>query len=760
MTGSFHQPELYAALKLPGANLGQYQWDIKQPFDTCVYRKDGAIVYEGKTFVRNDTGKFAFFSLRTSFIRKGAASPPAAVGSGLDAGQGRQIGFVTPVADIGQQSMRLEIVDRKDATVVYAIRTLPMSVEYSPITITLLQPSYRDSIYATQKLHKLKLQLDFALSPEEAAQGSAKVSLRPVGPAAGRPLAEVSLPRLSPTMTVEMPTTALVVGDYEVETQVVRAGKALYRSSKTLHKLPPVANEWRIDENLVLRHNGEPVLPFGFFSIPASEMAKRDAPWVLAQSYSASYFPLAEMKTMLDGFAAAGTAITFEPWFPHKTVEESRYREPLSDDEIASIRQRVHDLKDHPAVLSWYIWDEPEGSLVLPERLKGCRDVCAVEDPYHPCIMLNDSIDGIFKYKDGGDILMPDPYPCFVKGGFAASPIEKVGRFMDACYEAGRGRKAVWVTPQAFNYGDYGQVNGRCPTFTELRNMCYQSVAHGARGFLFYTWSQYCNYPALSIGMPFLAHEARDLKSAILAPLSGKSPQIAATEPKLVDAAYRVTPAGRFLFVVNNATTPQYIKVTLPQLGDGPYAVVSEGRTVSARDGAIEDDFAIYGSHIYSTDPAMAARETVAATQAKIDGADAARRKPGNLAFEDNGTKVEISSHSVYGNTEARVLDGIETGMQWESDPAEALPQWIAVVWPKPVTLGRVILYSPTIADCEIQVPEGGNWKSITGSQGNAGERIEITFAPVQAQKVRVRVTKNRAGKGAVQLWEVEAYEK
>lgn len=760
MTASFHQPELYATLKLPGANLGQYQWDIKQPFDTHVYRKNGAIVFQGKTFVRNETGKFAFFSLRTSFLRKGAASLPATLGSGLDAGQGREIAFVTPVADSGQQSLRLEIADRKDPAVVYAIRTLPMSVEYSPITTTFLQPSYRDSIYATQTLDKLKLQLDFALSPEEAAGASVKVSLRPVGQAAGKPLAEVSLAPLSPTMTVEMPATTLAVGDYEVETQVISAGKALYRSSKPLHKLPPVADEWRIDENLVLRHNGAPVLPFGFFSIPAAEMAKPDAPWVLAQTYSASYFPLAEMKTMLDGFAAAGTALAFEPWFPHKTVEESRYREPLSDDEIASIRRRVHDLKDHPAVLCWYMWDEPEGSLVLPERLKACREVCALEDPYHPCIMLNDSIDGILKYRDGGDILMPDPYPCFVKGGLAASPIEKVGKFMDACYEAGGGRKAVWVTPQAFNYGDCGQVNGRCPTFTELRNMTYQSVAHGARGFLFYTWGSFYNYPALSIGMPFLAREARDLKSAILAPLRAESPQISAAEPKLVDAAYRVTSVGRYLFVVNNATAPQHVKVTLPQLGDGPYAVVSEGRTVSARGGVIEDDFAVYGAHIYSTDLATATRETVAATQAKIEAADAARRKPGNLAFEDNGTHVEMSSHSLYGNAEARVLDGIETGMQWESDPAQVLPQWLAVVWPKPVTLGRVVLYSATVADCEIQVPDGGNWKTLAGSQGNTGDRIEISFAPVQAQKLRVLVTKSREGKGAVQLWEVEAYER
>ena len=38
--------------------------------------------------------------------------------------------------------------------------------------------------------------------------------------------------------------------------------------------------------------------------------------------------------------------------------------------------------------------DEPELRPALVDRLRRARDVVAAEDPYHPCIMLNDTIAG------------------------------------------------------------------------------------------------------------------------------------------------------------------------------------------------------------------------------------------------------------------------------------------------------------------------------------------------------------------------------
>ena len=47
----------------------------------------------------------------------------------------------------------------------------------------------------------------------------------------------------------------------EVTLEDRRTGEARHRVVETIRKLPPVPHEWRLDGDLVLRHNGEPVLP-------------------------------------------------------------------------------------------------------------------------------------------------------------------------------------------------------------------------------------------------------------------------------------------------------------------------------------------------------------------------------------------------------------------------------------------------------------------------------------------------------------------
>ena len=232
--------------------------------------------------------------------------------------------------------------------------------------------------------------------------------------------------------------------------------------------------------------------------------------------------------------------------------------------------------------------DEPELRPALPERCRAIYELVAEEDPFHPCIMLNDTIAGISKYVDGGDILMPDPYPCFIKGGLAAQPIEKTGQFIRAAVDAGKGRKAVWATPQAFNYGDYGRQNQRGPNFVELRNQLYQSVIYGAKGFLWYTHSHTQNYPDIGLGMPWLSFEVADLKEAILAePAEDVTITIESDVPEHLHVSARRVNGELFVFAVSTATEPLNARFAIaPAPGMRSLYVVSEERNLSLVDGA------------------------------------------------------------------------------------------------------------------------------------------------------------------------------
>jgi hypothetical protein len=472
MTGGFHQPALYAVLKLPDADFGNYLWEIKEPYEARVLPDEGGqLLYSAKTHVTNAGPGFRFIMLR-GVLRE---SEGEWVKDGLDAGQSREYEIRVPVAEQGAQTLRLELVDRREPEVVLAIKSLQVDIVYSPLTITLMKPCYRDSIYATENLKVIEAEVA-AAAPEEELEGLSLCAGLYEGTASergGRKALGHVEQGAEAEATIRLPIDKLAVEDYvlRVWLEDKRAQTVLHSAEKTIRKLPKVAHEWRINEDNVLLHNGEPVLPFGWFSIPPEAMAQEGHAYTLMQDYNAQWRSIEENLERLDQVVDAGSHVTIYPYPSSKMMSPaSVWGQPLSDEEAEGLRERVRALKDHPGVFAWYMADEPELRPALPERCRAIYEVVADEDPFHPCIMLNDTIAGIHKYPDGGDILMPDPYPCFIKGGLAAQPIEKVSAFVKAAVEAAAGRKAVFVTPQAFNYGDYGKQNQRGPNLIELRN--------------------------------------------------------------------------------------------------------------------------------------------------------------------------------------------------------------------------------------------------------------------------------------------------
>ncbi|MCC6487760.1 MAG: hypothetical protein IT364_09690, partial [Candidatus Hydrogenedentes bacterium] len=484
LTGGFHQPTRYAALQLPGVDLSQFLWGVRYPYEIEVRPEGDALTCTAKTFLENQTGAFRFFTLRPKWRAGDAEIAGPDVLGGLDAGQSKEVTFAFPVPRRGEGTLSIEVRDRANPDSLWALRTRQMTLEYVPIIVNVTRPHYRNNIYATESLDAIQASLQLAVSAEQRAGANLLVSLAAESKP-GEPVAQQTFPANEDAMTVSLRIPELEVGRYLFAVALQRNEETFERAETIIRKLPKVDHEWRLDENNVLLHNGEPFLPFGWFAMPAEEMAKPDCPYNAAHDYNAHWYSVEKNRATLDAFAAAGKVLTIDPYPSHEMTDSpALWGQPLSEDDAEGVRQRVRALKDHPGLFAWYMADEPELVPALPERMRQLREVVAEEDPYHPCIMLNDTIAGIYKYVDGGDVLMPDPYPCFVKGGIAAVPIQKVSEFMRAACDAAQGRRALWITPQAFNYGDYGRENNRAPTFTELRNMTYQAVVEGTTGFL------------------------------------------------------------------------------------------------------------------------------------------------------------------------------------------------------------------------------------------------------------------------------------
>ena len=61
--GGFHQPALYAVLKLPGADLARYMWAVRNPYEASVHMEGDRLLYSAKTHITNETGRFWFLQL-------------------------------------------------------------------------------------------------------------------------------------------------------------------------------------------------------------------------------------------------------------------------------------------------------------------------------------------------------------------------------------------------------------------------------------------------------------------------------------------------------------------------------------------------------------------------------------------------------------------------------------------------------------------------------------------------------------------------
>ena len=759
--GGFHQPSNYAKLQLPGAKIGKYLWNISSPFGGIVLPEGKQLFYSAKIHMTNETGAFQFISILPSLQAGEMQKTGKKIHAGLDAGQSGTFAFSVPLPATGRQMLYIKILDRRNPQQVLAVKMRPVNLNYSAVTIDVTKPNYRQTIYATQQVEAVEATVHLAMRPERLAKCTVSaVLMTENGTKIFGKMATVEAKAIT---KVKVPIPTLGNGKYSLKVSVAEDGKIVEKAKTIIWKLPPPASghEWRLNENNVLLRDGKPYLVYGWFSDSLKNLANKQYPYTVTQHYGSYWWSLEKIRNnLLDPVNATGKYITIYP-YPHPSWNKAEaWQRPLTQKEKEALRQNVQALKGHPAIFAWYLADEPELRPALPERMRQIYEVIAKEDPYHPQIMLNDTIAGIYKYADYSDILMPDPYPLFIVGKDAAKPIGKVSKFMQACQDAGNKRKGIMITPQGFNLEDYGRLNNRAPNFTEIRNQVYQAVVNGGTGFLWFKSLARANYPDMCAGVDFCGFELKDLQDAVF---SQDVPgiKINADQPAEIQASLRQPGDDVYLFVVNTATQKNNVLVQMPAGTPKKLWVVSENRSLNLQAGALSDRFEKYETHIYTNVETLSKRPQLGVAMAAGKAALAAMKKPGNLAFKDSSVEVTTSDARSTGN--ARLVDGAETGFGWRVKTTGKSPDWVQLKWPETKIFGRVVVYTSSIENMNIQVPDKNvdcGWRTVAVLNGFSGTRAEISFDSVTSDTVRVVSTKIRDESHFSSMYEVEVYDK
>ena len=265
---------------------------------------------------------------------------------------------------------------------------------------------------------------------------------------------------------------ALLAGRYELVARWLDPVGGADSLAVACEKFAPAAREVKIDlfsQSLLV--DGEPFFPIGLYWLRADILAPMRQLHFNSGDY---YYKLRgeEVAALMDAAAAEGMQILLE-------LTEYARRKPEPD--YRAITALVKRYRQHPALLAWYLVDEPAETKMAPASALAIYELIRELDPYHPVYLVNNRPHTYAAYSDASDILAIDVYP------IPNYPISQVGNYMEQARWTSLERKPVWLIAQAFGGVEHW---ARSPTATELRNMIYQGLVGGAKGVLFYRYCQ------------------------------------------------------------------------------------------------------------------------------------------------------------------------------------------------------------------------------------------------------------------------------
>ena len=654
------------------------------------------------------------------------------------------------------------------------------------MSLEVLQPAYRRTIYATQSEQVIAVR---ALIAE---------SLRPqVAELSGRLLdardaeLRVSGAGVKATQDVQFDAKALPCGTYSIEVRAIDpAGKTVATGKATVRKLPASpGSEVRIDGRGNIVVDGKPSVQIGWYGeVPLDDprpdvvaLQNLQTPSVVAYPDRAPISRLFRehgIRTIVS-LEPGRLFYTFELWKkPGNPVPTEHTKLSAPSDECRELlRKMVELLKDEPGLFGWYIADEPEINNVRAEYLEAYyRTICEL-DPYHPVLVTNDTLDGIEKigYRCC-DILMPDPYgekPNYVPDFLAAA-----NRVM----QSGQG---LMLTPwHSAHHTHFTAEYGTAPPFSYrvMRGQYLATIAAGGRGFTGYTNAFFLPEPRLRIGLPHLWREVKFLEPFMVDSVSSLRPERnAALSPPAVEVeadsrtgnGARDTSAGilswfgRFdqqvaLIVMNPSASAQRVRVRHPSLTTAKMSVISEAREVAIEDGSFVDEIPAGDACVYSNDPRGAGLPVVSRVETGIADFEKSCVRPGNLLHASRGVKARASQGTLpwFGQIFYYAINGIVDDEGWHVTHAE-LPQWIEFALPESRPIGRVVVHTPNLRDYDLQFRAADGSVQQAEVRGNTLDVVEHTLAaPVAALKLRIiaRAVREGAQPPRAMVREIEAY--
>lgn len=342
-----------------------------------------------------------------------------------------------------------------------------------------------------------------------------------------------------------------------------------------------------------------PFFPFGFYcysplqpTLPEEEIVKGFN--MISPYQQIEKKTLQERKKYMDRCAQLGMKVHYNLCSVAGGGGAGSALRKLSEKKLEELLiKEVNTFKDHPALLAWYIGDEPALNGIKAEKMIKIYQKIKKIDPYHPISMVFMRYDKAEKFEHAMDIVMADPYPIPDR---SVNIVANVTKRLASKFKY---KKPVWIVPQAFGGNEWWS---REPTKQELRVMTHLAIANGATGIQYFIRHGLNGFPKSTT--TWAECGALALETAEITPyvLSGnKTDNIECDSSEIELASWKIED-NFIILAVNKQNYPSNFSINFKDsINFNKLYLPFENRSIEVIDNAVADIVNGFGSKVYQT---------------------------------------------------------------------------------------------------------------------------------------------------------------
>ena len=522
---------------------------------------------------------------------------------------------------------------------------------------------------------------------------------------------------------------------------------------------PPIRVRLRRDNTIMV--DGKPMFPFGFYGV--ADVREDD----IAEAGKAG-FNIAQIYARKN--QDAGTTKE-KAWRYLDLMNKHGQKMVLSVPHIgtgqsAAIKRSVLAFKDHPGVISWYTFDEPE---IEASAMLADHRMIKEMSPLPTSIVHHDP--GIFdRYVDVTDIFWVDPYPTFYWG--KPGHLRKIPDFITTAVNVVENRKPVWMVPLSIYSDRLSKKESRAPTFEEQRAQTYLGIVYGARGVVYFAYDMrqdsVVGWRRLWAGMKCMATNIGRLSPILLSTSLPREVRIGPVDCGIA-AMLKEYQGETYFIAVNGHPKGVEATFTIPGLKGQKVYDLTRARWLEVKDGSFRDAFEGYDVHIYSTStgPELITTEEILAACERAQERYNQQTPDNNVALYWKGADAKASSVSgglsrdpvSYSGPLNAIDDNLRSN--WNAEKNEHEP-WLEVSLPGKHTVDRIVVVagytlfgyihpdnydrpdSVQLHAYKLQYRHENQWQTIAEVTKNTERIITHRFKPIGADRFRLVILEGR----------------